>query len=478
MDEAAKVQVVVFPLPLVGHLVPTVELAKLLLGHRSLLSITILTPHDHPFNPSSTAPYIERTSSSSFPLNRLRFLQLPRVDFSPAPDMRPQTLFSLFAAAHKPIVTETLKSLSSTSPPVCAFIIDFFCTALLDAAMESGVPAYIFFTSSANSLALMLHLPTLHDQIPCEFKDCKEPIIVPGLPPVPPIDLPLVLSDKTNDAYKWFLYNSRRFHQAKGILINTFLDLETRSLDALHKGICLSDHPSPPVYPVGPLLNLDEYQTSAGEHHKCLQWLDKQPQDSVVFLCFGSLGTLSNRQTKQVALGLEQSGHRFLWSLRGPTSMDQLFDTKDAELRDLLPEGFLERTHDLGMVWPKWAPQAAVLAHPAVGAFVSHCGWNSTLESVWFGVPMVAWPLYAEQRLNALELVREVGVALELKMEEDGWVKAEELERVARRLMEGDEGKIVRKRVKELKEASTKVLEEGGSSYASLASAIHRILKG
>ncbi|XP_006858259.2 anthocyanidin 5,3-O-glucosyltransferase [Amborella trichopoda] len=464
MENVTKVQVLMFPLPPIGHLVTTVELAKILIHNHSLLSITILTPHDHPFDAPTTAPYIARISASYSP-TRLRFLNLPPVHFSPTPDMRSQTIRSLFVAAHKPLVAEALKSLSTPSSPVRAFITDFFCTNLLEAAEEADVPCYLFFTSGANLLSLMLYLPTLHDQIPCEFRDCKNPIPVPGLPPVPAIDLPLVLQDRTNDAYKWFLYHAGRLRESKGIIINTFAELEPLTLKALREGLCLPNHPTPPIYTVGPLLNLDD-QPAGGEGHECLRWLDKQPHGSVVFLCFGSLGAFPAHQTNEIALGLEQSGQRFLWSLR-TTSHDS----------EPLPEGFLERTQGYGMVWPKWVPQVAVLTHPAVGGFVSHCGWNSTLESLCHGVPMVAWPLYAEQRLNALVLVRELGVALEMEMAEDGVVRAEALGSRVRALMEEEEGRRVRKRAKELKAAAMKVVEEGGSSQSSLKAAIHEILK-
>ncbi|ERN19729.1 hypothetical protein AMTRI_Chr02g257850 [Amborella trichopoda] len=466
MENAREVQVVMFPLPPIGHLVTMVELAKTLIRNHSLLSITILTPHDHPFDAATTDPYISRISSSYSP-TRLRFLKLPPVNFSPTSDMRPQTIRSLFAAAHKPFVTEALKSLSSPSFPVHAFVTDFFCTTLLDAAKEADVPSYIFFTSGANFLSLMLFLPTLHEQIPCEFRDWKNPIPVPGLPPVPPIDMPVAFQDKTNDAYKWFLYHCRRLRESKGIIVNTFAELEPLTLKALREGLCLPEHPMPTIYTVGPLLNLHDLP-AGGERHQCLQWLDKQPHGSVVFLCFGSLGAFSAHQTNEMALGLKQSGQRFLWSLR-TTSHDS----------EPLSEGFAERTQEYGMVWPKWVPQVAVLAHPAVGGFVSHCGWNSTLESLWHGVPMVAWPLYAEQRLNALVLVRELGVALEVEMGEDGVVRAEELGSRVRALMEEEEeGRRVRKRAKELKEAAMKALEEGGSSQSSLKAAINEMLKG
>ncbi|XXG48975.1 hypothetical protein AAC387_Pa02g3281 [Persea americana] len=163
-------------------------------------------------------------------------------------------------------------------------------------------------------------------------------------------------------------------------------------------------------------------------------------------------------------LGLERCGHRFLWSIRFDSSTD-------TGLEKVLPDGFLDRTKGRGLVLQSWVPQVAILGHVAVGGFVSHCGWNSTLESLWFGVPTLAWPLYVEQRHNAFQLVREYGLALELSMdyEIDGWVGAEEVERGVRCLMgESEEGQKVRERTKEMAEASKKAVEEGGSSYSTV----------
>ncbi|XP_020531551.1 anthocyanidin 5,3-O-glucosyltransferase [Amborella trichopoda] len=336
---------------------------------------------------------------------------------------------ALFIGAHKQSIAEALKSLS----PVRAFITDLFCTTILDTAAEAGVPAYNFFTSGASLLSLMLYLPTLHDQIASEFTDLKEPVAIP-----------------------------------EGILVNTFEEFEPQPLKALPDGQCLPGHPTPPVYAVGPLLNLDEQQPPASEPHECLKWLGTQPDGSVLFLCFGSWGAFEPAQAKEIALGLEQSGHRFLWSLRGPPK-EKFSGPTNADLEVLLPEGFIDRTRERGMVWPTWVPQVAVLAHPAVGGFVSHCGWNSILESVWHGVPILAFPLYAEQRLNAWELVKDMGVGVGVDSGSCGLVKAEKLEKAVRRLMEAEEGQRVRRRGKELKEAARKAVEEGGPSYAALA---------
>ncbi|KAF2293824.1 hypothetical protein GH714_005072 [Hevea brasiliensis] len=149
-----------------------------------------------------------------------------------------------------------------------------------------------------------------------------------------------------------------------------------------------------------------------------MRWLDDQPPSTVVFLCFGSKGSFSQNQVKEIACALEHSGHRFLWSLRRPARPGLLASPSDYEdPQEVLPEGFLDRTTGIGKVIG-WAPQVAVLAHPAVRGFVSHCGWNSILESIWFVVTIATWPLFAEQQFNAFEMVVvELGLAVEIKMD-------------------------------------------------------------
>ena len=130
---------------------------------------------------------------------------------------------------------------------------------------------------------------------------------------------------------------------------------------------------------------------------------------SVLFFCLGSGGTLSYEQTNELALGLELSGHKFLWVLRSPNNKHDVVYLKDQTLDNnplaFLPKGFVERTKGQGLVVPSWVAQAQVLSHGSTGGFLTHCGWNSTLESIMHGISLIAWPLYAEQIMNAILLL-------------------------------------------------------------------------
>jgi UDP:flavonoid glycosyltransferase YjiC (YdhE family) len=133
----------------------------------------------------------------------------------------------------------------------------------------------------------------------------------------------------------------------------------------------------------------------------------------------------------------------------------------------LLPEGFLDRTRGRGMVVSSWAPQVEVLRHPATGAFLSHCGWNSTLEAVAAGVPMVCWPMYAEQRMNKVFIVEEMKLGVAINGYDEGMVKRDEVEAKVRLVMESEQGKEIKERMATAQDMAARALQIGGSSTAA-----------
>ncbi|KAG0449162.1 hypothetical protein HPP92_027447 [Vanilla planifolia] len=239
--------------------------------------------------------------------------------------------------------------------------------------------------------------------------------------------------------------------KADGILVNSFEALESAAYKRLRAR-------GERVYAIGPMIRCHSSKDGSAE---CMKWLDRHPCRSVVFVSFGTMVQISSRQVKELAYGLESSGQRFLWLLPA-----------DGDCEKYLPKGFVERTRDVGMVVGSWVPQAAVLSHVTVGGFVSHCGWNSTLESLANGVPMVAWPIQYDQRMNALLLMEGVGVALRLEAsaeDEDGFVCRVAVEEIVKEQMEGERGKAVRARAAERQKEAKKAIEEDGSSWKTLA---------
>lgn len=278
-------------------------------------------------------------------------------------------------------------------------------------------------------------------------------------------DLPDALQDRCSEAYQVFLQAGRRFHLADGVLVNSFVELEPGAIRALQE----AGRERPCVYPIGPIIQNEPCSQENGV--ECLRWLDKKPPQSVLYVCFGSGGTLSHEQLNELALGLELSGQNFLWVFKPPSRFGIVADP-EAENEDplhFLPYGFLKRTKEKGLVVPFWAPQVHVLSHAATGGFLCHCGWNSALESVVHGMPLIAWPLFAEQKLNAVMLSDDLKVALKPNFNGEGSVEKEEIARVIKSLMEAEEGEGVRRRIEVLRHVAADALQEDGSSTRTIS---------
>ncbi|XWS61249.1 hypothetical protein CRYUN_Cryun07bG0109600 [Craigia yunnanensis] len=466
MEEA----IVLYPSPPIGHLISMVEFGKLLLTHQPSLSIHILiaTP---PYQAESTAPYIAAVSST---VPSIIFHKLPKVSLPPSTVTHHESLTFEVLRLNNPNVLQALLSISKEYK-IHSFVMDFFCTVAFKVASDLNIPPYYFYTSGVATLAAFLYLPTLHNTTTKSFKEPNVLLNIPGVPPMPSADMPKPVLDRKDKVYEIFLDNSLHLPKSAGIIVNTFESLESRAIKTIGDGHCVPDGPTPPIYCIGPLIaDVDRRSGVSGGDGvaECLMWLDKQPSNSVVFLCFGSLGLFSMEQLKEIAVGLERSSQRFLWVVRNPPSENlsvAIKEQPEPDLNTLLPKVFLERTKERGHVVKSWAPQVAVLNHDSVGGFVTHCGWNSVLESVCAGVPMVAWPLYAEQRFNKLLLVEEMKIALPMMESETGFVNSTEVVKRVKELMESKEGKSVRERTIAMKHAAQAALSEGGSSRVAVA---------
>ncbi|CAL1404832.1 unnamed protein product [Linum trigynum] len=471
---AAEEAIVLYPSPAIGHLISMVELGRLILTHRPSFSIHIVLP-PAPYQADATAPYIAAVSASTPSITFHRLPPPPATAVFPeSPHHEILVLETLRLSL--PHLRRTLEQIISQSAAVHALILDFFSTAALSVAVELRIPGYHFSTSGAACLAFCLHLPAIQKTQPKSFRELGRTVLeVPGAPKLPASEVPKILLDRDDDVYRYFLDFTARVPESAGLIVNTFDALEGEAVNAISAGLCLPDRPTPPLYCIGPLIG-DGGARKEGSGADCLAWLDSQPKRSVVFLCFGSLGIFSREQLKEIAIGLERSGQRFLWVVRDPPSGDKRnadvsVKDPDLSLEGLLPNGFLERTKERGHVVKSWAPQVEVLGHESVGGFVTHCGWNSVLEAVRAGVPMVAWPLYAEQKFNRVLLTEEIRIALPMVERDDGsgFVDAAEVERRVKELMETEgSGELVRRRMDEMKKAAEDALSDGGSSRVGL----------
>uniref|UniRef100_A0A0A9H5L5 Glycosyltransferase n=1 Tax=Arundo donax TaxID=35708 RepID=A0A0A9H5L5_ARUDO len=462
----AENTVVLYPSLGVGHLNPMVQLAKAFL-RRGGVSVTIAVV-DPPDKDAVLATALARLAAAS-PSITVRLLPIPPCTSKQYSHPVMPILDALRVA--NPALREFLSSLHA----VDALVVDMFCTDALDVAAELAIPAYIFYPSAAGDLAVYLQVPDLCRTAPSSFKDMgKAPLNFAGVPPVRALEMPDTMQDRESDVGRVRLQQLARMPEATGILVNSFDWLESRALKALREGHCLPGRSTPKIYCVGPLVDGGNTEAN-GERHACLEWLDGQPKRGVVFLCFGSMGAFSAAQLKEMARGLERSGHRFLWVVRSPRQEQS--SSPEPDMESLLPDGFLERTKDRGLVMKNWAPQTEVVRHEAMGAFVTHCGWNSALEAIMAGVPMICWPLYAEQRLNKIHMVEEMKVGVAVEGYDDEVVKADEVEAKVRLVMESEEGEKLRERMATAKEMVADAVKEGGSSDMELGQFLRDLRK-
>jgi hypothetical protein len=466
--------IVLYPGLFVSHFVPMMQLADVLLeeGYAVAVALIDLTLDQD----VALAAAVDRAASAR---PSVAFHRLSRIQNPPAVADDAEALPWYFEIVRR--YNEQLRELlcSLLQPPrsgVHAMIVDAPSVDALDVTKELGVPAYTFFAANASAVAVFLQLPWIRAEGQPSFKELGDaPVTFYGVPPIPASYLMReTLQDPETEIYKAMMNAMRRnAEEPDGILVNTFGSLEARAVAALRDPQSIPPGRGrrhlPPVYCVGPLVAAG---AEAKEKHECLAWLDRQPERSVVFLCFGSTAaaTHSEEQLREVAVGLRKSGHRFLWVVRAPLRGDteRLFDPRaDADLDALLPDGFLEGTRGRGLVVKHWAPQVEVLNHRATGAFVTHCGWNSALEGITAGVPMLCWPMYAEQKMNKLFMVEEAMVGVEMVGWRQGLVKAEEVEAKVRLVMESEEGDRIRARVAAHRDAATVARRAGGSSRAA-----------
>ncbi|CAL4947564.1 unnamed protein product [Urochloa decumbens] len=464
-NPSVKQMVVLYPVGGVGHVGPMTHLAKLFLDHGFDVTMVLVEPPIK--STDSGAGFIERLAASN---PSITFHVLPPI---PTPDLSISTKHPFL------LILELMRQYNdSLESFLCSFprerlhslVIDLFCTHAIDVAAKVGVPVYKFFASGAGTLAVFTQLPALLAGRQTGLKELGDtPLEFLGVPPMPASHLVTSLLESPEDELcRTVIEILKRNAGTHGVLVNTFESLESLALQALRDPLCVPDQILPPVYSIGPLTGKIQGGTDK-ERHECLAWLDAQPERSVVFLCWGSKGALPKEQLVEIAVGLEHSGQRFLWVVRTPAGSDD--DRKrywekraETDLDALLPEGFLERTKGRGLVVKSWAPQVEVLGHPATGGFVTHCGWNSTLEAVAAGVPMLCWPLAAEQKMNKVFVTDGMRIGVEMDGYKAGFVKAEEMEAKVRLVLECEVGRELRKRAVELKKQAEAAMEDGGSS--------------
>lgn len=236
--------------------------------------------------------------------------------------------------------------------------------------------------------------------------------------------------------------------QPSRLLCNTFYELESSACDLI-----------PKLLPIGPLLNTSMANSISLyiEDISCLRWLDEKAVASVIYVSFGSVAVFSKHQLEELALGLVLSGRPFLWVVRSDLAKERV--------------DYLDRFFELGKI-VEWAPQEKVLSHPSVGCFLSHCGWNSTLEGIGVGVPFLCWPYFSDQFHNRNYICDRWKIGLRIEEDENGIRKRDEIKKKIEMLFVDDE---MRTNASRLKEMAAKSVAQEGSSFLNFQRFIHHL---
>ncbi|KAF8090795.1 hypothetical protein N665_0467s0024 [Sinapis alba] len=436
--------IMVFPYPSQGHLLPLLDLTHQLCLHGDITVSIIVTPKNLPHLSPLLSAHPSAVSAVTLPFPRNPSIPSGVENVKDA-GCTPHIMASL-RQLREPII----KWLSSHPNPPVALISDFF----LGWTNDLGVPRFAFFSSGA-FFASLVHFVSdkrhLYDQ--------TEPVCILDLPRSPVFKtehLPLTPQSPLSQDINIVRDMTMNF-SSYGCIFNSCDCLEEEYMRYVKLKVGHNR-----VFGVGPVssIGLGKRKSELNVDVKALlSWLDRCPEGSVLYICFGSQKVLAKEQCDALALGLEKSMTRFVWVAK----------------TDPIPDGFEDRVAGRGMIVRGWAPQVAVLSHMAVGGFLSHCGWNSVLEAIASGTMILAWPMEADQFVDAKLLVDHMGVAVSVCEGSKTVPNPHELGRVIAETM-GEQGSAVRARAKEMGQKARAATEARGSSTIDLERLVKELI--
>ncbi|KAL1538778.1 UDP-glycosyltransferase 83A1-like [Salvia divinorum] len=445
--------VLAMPYPAQGHVIPLMELAQWL-AHSGIRVTFVNTDFNHTRVTSSLSGISELISLASVPDGLEPWED--RNDLAKLEASLPEAV--------PPALEALIEKINMTeSDRVTCLITDYGLIWALALADKLGIKKSAFLPAPVALLALARHSKSLLDEgiVDGDGTPLKEEHVIRLSPEMPAIKIQesvwLQIGDYASQQrmFQSMVRNIKAETLPDWMVCNSSHELEAGALKLL-----------PDLIALGPLLPSTRQGRSAGlfwtEDSACLSWLEQQPPNSTVYVAFGSFTLFDESQFQELALGLERSGRPFLWVVRPDM-------TQDAE--KCYPEGFKDRVRSRGKI-VGWAPQQRVLSHPSVACFVSHCGWNSTMEGVCGGVPFLCWPYFADQFLNQSYIVEVWRVGLRLDKGRSGVVAAGEIVEKVEILL-GDGG--YKDRVKSLGSKTVESVREGGSSCKNLTSFVEWI---
>ncbi|KAK8548254.1 hypothetical protein V6N13_054942 [Hibiscus sabdariffa] len=459
MEEKAKnsVHVLVIPYPSQGHINPMLQFSKRLSSKGLKPTFATTNFISQTMNPELLLGSDIDFDTISDGCDQGGFLEANDID---------DYLVRLQAAGSRTL-TELVLKYRNTPHPIDCILYDAFLPWALDVAKQFGIVGAAFFTQACavNYIYYCAH----HGVLSLPVSSSAVPIAIPGLPLLELRDMPsfIYVAGSYPSYFKMVLSQFSNVDQADFILVNTFYKLEQEVVDSMSKVM------TPPLLTIGPTIPsvyLDQRLENDKDYDLNLfkldststHWLTSKTPGSVVYVSFGSMANLSIHQMEELARGLKQTGFDFLWVVRA------------SEIAKV-PDGFAEEMGDRALI-ANWIPQTEVLAHEAMGCFFTHGGWNSTIEALCLGVPMVVMPQWTDQTTDA-KLVQDVWkVGVQVEVGEDGIVSRDEIEGCIRQVMEGEKGKAMKENALKWKELAVEAVCEGGSSDKNIDGFVSKIL--
>nr|BBC62114.1 glucosyltransferase 16 [Nemophila menziesii] len=459
--------IVLVPFPAQGHITPMLKLA-FLLHHKGFQITFVHTDYNYKRLLKSKGPH----ALDGLPTFNFRAVPDGTAD---ADDDSTQSILSLIQISTNCMdpIRDLVKDLNLSSPVTC-MIFDATMSSGLQVAQEIGVPGVSVRTASACSFMCYKHVQNLVQQGIIPLKDESDltngyldmPIEIPGVINIRLRDITVMIRTTNPDdpVLNFVISELNKVTKASAIIVNTFDALEHTVLKALSP-IC------PPIYPIGPLhLLVDQIEPESAksigsslwkEETECLQWLNSKEDNSVIYVNFGSVIMLSPKQLQELAWGLANSGKNFLWIIRPDMMVGN---------SAILSSEYSEETRERGLI-AKWCPQEKVLNHPSIGGFLTHCGWNSMMESLCCGVPLLCSPHFADQHINCRYACDEWGIGMEIDQ-----MKRDEVENLVRELLDGEKGEEMRRKSVAWKKLAEDAIGKDGSSYLNLDKFIEDVI--
>jgi hypothetical protein len=469
------------PLVAQGHIIPMVDLARLLAGRGG--RVTVVTT---PVNAARNRAVVDSARRAGLDV------ELAEIAFPGPGHGLPEGLENMDQLTEREHFLPFFQAAWSMDAPLEEYvrslprrpdclIADSCNPWTAEVCARHGIPRLVLHCPSTYFLLAMHSLSKhgVHDRVADELETFE----------IPDFPVPAVANKATfRGFFQWpgvegFQRNIAEAEAtADGLLLNTFRDIEGVFIDRYAAALGRK------TWTIGPTCasvgGLDAHaRASRGNRPDVdaglfVSWLDARPPSSVLYISFGSLAHLPPKQVVELGRGLEASERPFVWAIKEASS--------NADVQAWLAEGFEDRIKDRGLLVRGWAPQVTILSHPAVGGFLTHCGWNAALEAIAHGVPVLTWPNFSDQFSSERLLVDvlDVGVrsgvkvpAMFLPKEAEGvQVTSAGVEKAVAELMdEGPKGTARRERAKEVAAKAKAAMEEGGSSYADLTDMMHHV---